>query len=119
MNFGILGVLKSQIFQLIPSRFAPPIAETASPGPVVSVPTQGSWTFLDFVMFFKFSFSRLFLLFLVVFEGPDLSKQLREVISCKLVLFRSKSEDLGPKNDEKTVLKKISGTTIKGTSIKV
>ena len=59
------------------------------------------------------------LLFLVVFEGPDLSKQLREVISCNFALFRSKSDDLGSKNDEKTVLKKMPGTTIKGTSIKV
>ena len=40
---------------------------------------------------------------ILVFEGPDLSKQLREVISCNFALFRSKSEDLGPKNDEKTV----------------
>ena len=46
MNFG---VLKSKFFQVIPSNFTPPIAETASPGPVVSVPTQGSWKFLDFL----------------------------------------------------------------------
>ena len=58
-------------------------------------------------------------MFLVVFEGPDLSKQLRGVISCNLALFSSKSEDLGLKNDEKTVLKKMPGTTIKGTSIKI
>ena len=34
--------LKNKKTQAIASRFVPPIAETASPGPVVSVPTHGS-----------------------------------------------------------------------------
>ena len=44
----------------------------------------------------------------MVFEGPDLSKQLRGVISCILALFSSKSEDLGPKNDGKNCFEKMS-----------
>ena len=48
-NFEKIGILKSELFQVTPSKFAHPIAETASPGPVVSVPTQGSWKFDDFL----------------------------------------------------------------------
>ena len=44
VNFG---VLKIQLFQLIPSNFTHPITKTASPGPAASVPTQGSWKFDD------------------------------------------------------------------------
>ena len=103
------------------------VAKVASPYPQVSVPSRGSLEFIRIelthyaqklivvpfffrLLFFvlKFSFSSFFIVF-GGFEDSDLPKQLREVISCNSALFRSKSDDLGSKNDEKTVLRKNAG----------
>ena len=71
-------------------------------------------------LFFEFSeFSFLsFYRFLLVSKGPDLSRKMREAISCNLAPVRSKSDVMEPSYDQKTVLKKMILTTIKLTSIK-
>ena len=46
-NLKILEILKFQFFHFIPLNFHHLIAETASPGPVVLVPTLGSWKYDD------------------------------------------------------------------------
>ena len=43
-------IVKSDVFNFIPSSFIILIAKTASPGPVVPVPTLGSWEFVDLFM---------------------------------------------------------------------
>ncbi len=76
----------------------------------------------SFWMFFecsKFSFLNLYR-FLVVSKGSELSRKMREAISCNLAPARSKSDVMEPSYDQKTVLeKKMILTTIKLTSIKV
>ena len=45
--------------------------------------------------------------FLIETKGPELSRKVREAISCNLALVRSKSDVMGPSYDRKTVLKNI------------
>ncbi len=73
------------------------------------------WIFFEFSKFSFLSFYR----FLVVSKGSDLSRKMREAISCNLAPVRSKSDVMEPSYDQKTVLKKMILTTIKLTSIKV
>ena len=58
-----------------------------------------------------------FLAFLLVSEGPGMSRKVREVISLYLVVFRSKSDSVEPNNEEKTVMNRLKLTTIKATTI--
>ena len=57
---------------------------------------------LFLVLFMFLSFSR----FLLVSKGSDLSRKMREAISCNLAPVRSKSDVMEPSYDQKTVLKK-------------
>ena len=43
------GFFKFQFFHVTPSNFACLIVKTASPGPIVSVPTLGSWKYDDLI----------------------------------------------------------------------
>ena len=45
----ILTFLISRFFRFTPLNFHHLIAEAASPGPIVSVPTPGSWEYGDFI----------------------------------------------------------------------
>ena len=42
-------IFKFQFFHVTPLNFPHLIAKTASPGPIVSVPTPGSWEYGDFI----------------------------------------------------------------------
>ena len=53
----------------------------------------------------EFSFLS-FYRFLLVSKGPELSRKMREAISCNLAPVRSKSDVMEPSYDQKTVLKK-------------
>ena len=64
---------------------------------------SGDCLFLNKTYGFSFlTFSR----FLIVSKGPDLSRKVREAISCNLAPVRSKSDVMEPSYDQKTVLKK-------------
>ncbi len=64
--------------------------------------------FLDFLnrRFSSFLSFLSFYSFLVVSKGSDLSRKMREAISCNLAPVRSKSDVMEPSYDQKTVLKK-------------
>ena len=49
-NFHVfLKFFNFQFFHVTPLNFPHLIAKTASPGPIVSVPTPGSWEYGDFI----------------------------------------------------------------------